>query len=40
MGATADASDHSRFGTFIGLNAVMALAYGIACGASQFFNML
>lgn len=27
-------------GTFIGLNVVLAFAYGMACGASQFLNML
>ncbi|WIY51466.1 hypothetical protein O9Z70_08150 [Devosia sp. YIM 151766] len=27
-------------GTMIGLNAVLAVAYGIACGSSQFLNML
>lgn len=27
-------------GTFIGLNIVLALIHGMACGASQFLNML
>jgi len=27
-------------GTFIGLNFVLAFAYGMACGASQFLNVL
>lgn len=26
--------------TFIGLNVVFAFAYGVACGASQYLNML
>jgi hypothetical protein len=27
-------------GTFIGLNILLAFAFGLACGASQFLNML
>ena len=27
-------------GTFIGLNAALAFVYGVACGGSQFLNML